>query len=430
MKLGGPSSGADGGQVVCPLDDPRRLFPGFQGMNPEPKTIGHAHDVAAEGLASGLRTEDFDDLVRNSSLIELLPAQGSGGAGFSRALAASLEAAGRRLRFRTRFFPLRSQDSVLYGAGPDDALLGRIIRLVQGERLMAEDMASVAQLLEELEEKARQCTGGVPGLAIRRPDTRLKYYKKVWTDLVSLCNTLNDFSGQHTQVTNMVVGICQRVQQFIPAKETAAPPSPAQPGAVAARSTTGSRGGAGARGGRRTPSGPGQPQSVNKRKRTVDIRRGADGRPVMPIVLTPSQYVISLGRVVHDRAGFHSPNYIWPAGYRSVRMFFSAKNPSNRVSWTCEILDVGSDSPEFRLTPEDDRGNTLVGTTATAVWSEVLKLVKQKRVDSEKSMGNISGPEYFGFSHPTIARLLEELPGAQKCPHYKFQFVGKTPDKV
>jgi len=422
----GSPGGPRGGQVVSRLDDATNLFPRFPGLNPEADRIGRSYDSAAEVQGSGLRAHAFDDLVRDIALVEARERESGSGCPYLWVEPQE----GRSLQFRTRFFPLHARDSVLFGAGPDDALLGRILGFLQSENLRAEDVSSVSQLLNELEEKAKQCTRSVPGLAIRRPGARLKFYQDVLADLTSLSGALADWSVQHAQVANAVSGIQIRVLSFVPAEGSAAASFPAQPSAVAGKAVLGAKGGAGSRGGRRLPSSQGQPQPVNKRKRTVDVRRGADGRPVMPIVLTPSQYVLSLGRVVHDRPNFHSNNYIWPAGYRSVRMFFSAKNPSNRVSWTCEILDVGEEAPEFRLTPEDDRGNTIVGHTATAVWSEVLKLVKEKRVDSERSMGNISGPEYFGFSHPTIARLLEELPDAQKCSRYKFQYVGKTPDKV
>lgn len=33
----------------------------------------------------------------------------------------------------------------------------------------------------------------------------------------------------------------------------------------------------------------------------------------------------------------------------------------------------------------------------------------------------VSGPEMFGFAHPTIAKLIQELPGAERCPRYCFQ---------
>ena len=33
----------------------------------------------------------------------------------------------------------------------------------------------------------------------------------------------------------------------------------------------------------------------------------------------------------------------------------------------------------------------------------------------------LSGPEMFGFSHPTIAKLIQELPNAEMCDRYIFQ---------
>lgn len=31
-----------------------------------------------------------------------------------------------------------------------------------------------------------------------------------------------------------------------------------------------------------------------------------------------------------------------------------------------------------------------------------------------------SGPEFFGFSHPTIQYLIQSLPGARKCTKYQW----------
>lgn len=31
-----------------------------------------------------------------------------------------------------------------------------------------------------------------------------------------------------------------------------------------------------------------------------------------------------------------------------------------------------------------------------------------------------SGPEFFGFSHPTIQYLIQNLPGARKCSKYQW----------
>ena len=42
------------------------------------------------------------------------------------------------------------------------------------------------------------------------------------------------------------------------------------------------------------------------------------------------------------------------------------------------------------------------------------------------------GPEFFGFSHPTIQNLIQSCPGARKCSSYewqKFEVTKDSPDK-
>ena len=57
--------------------------------------------------------------------------------------------------------------------------------------------------------------------------------------------------------------------------------------------------------------------------------------------------------------------------------------------------------------------------TATGVWTTVVKRANQIR---HRDVSNsVSGPEYFGFVHPTIAKMIQDLPGAERCGRYKWQ---------
>jgi hypothetical protein len=79
--------------------------------------------------------------------------------------------------------------------------------------------------------------------------------------------------------------------------------------------------------------------------------------------LGPSATVVSLGRLVPDRPGFHSKLYMLPVGFRSHRMYASYTVPHRRVSYTCEIHDAG-DAPLFKLTAEDAPTSPVTGATA------------------------------------------------------------------
>ncbi|KAL3700549.1 hypothetical protein R1sor_018571 [Riccia sorocarpa] len=166
---------------------------------------------------------------------------------------------------------------------------------------------------------------------------------------------------------------------------------------------------------------PAEHVHINKRRRCEEVPRDINGRPIFPIKLGPSLQVYDLGKVVWNRPAFHSEKYIWPAGYKSRRAYASMLN-SNRIFYWCEIVDDGQ-APEFRLTPEDDENNPVIGISATAVWTVVVKRVGLLRLEEggKKTFANVSGPEYFGFANPTIARLIQQLPNSEKCSKYKRQ---------
>ncbi|KAL2651214.1 hypothetical protein R1flu_019342 [Riccia fluitans] len=166
---------------------------------------------------------------------------------------------------------------------------------------------------------------------------------------------------------------------------------------------------------------PSEHVHINKRRRCEEVPRDITGRPIFPIKLGPSLQVYDLGKVVWNRPAFHSEKYIWPAGYKSRRAYASMLN-SNRIFYWCEIVDDGQ-APEFRLTPEDDENNPVIGISATAVWTVVVKRVGLLRLEEggKKTFANVSGPEYFGFANPTIARLIQQLPDSEKCSKYKRQ---------
>jgi hypothetical protein len=49
-------------------------------------------------------------------------------------------------------------------------------------------------------------------------------------------------------------------------------------------------------------------------------------------------------------------------------------------------------------------------------------VVKRANQIRHRDVSNsVSGPEYFGFAHPTIAKMIQDLPGAERCGKYKWQ---------
>lgn len=201
--------------------------------------------------------------------------------------------------------------------------------------------------------------------------------------------------------------------------------------------------------------------AVNKRHRCEEVPRDkVTNKPILPVVLSPSSRVLSLGRVVYDRPNYHNANYIWCVGYTMERQYASVTHNNSRVTYRGEILENG-DSPLFKLTASDNPGNPIYGDTATSVWQEVVRRVSDMKVGIKSGglsiaavredralaaeqpppgmktgkgyqFASISGPEYFGISSPTILRLIEELPDCDKCVNYEMKnfqinYVAKKP---
>jgi len=149
-------------------------------------------------------------------------------------------------------------------------------------------------------------------------------------------------------------------------------------------------------------------------KRFKEVPRNEDGTPQLPVTIGPIT-VIALGTVVYNRPAFHSDKYIWPAGFKSYRQYAS-------VGYTSEIIDDGTDAPKFSVTPDTDTTNPATGPSATAAWSAILKRINEtKPTDSKRQHNSVSGPEYFGFAHPSILKLIQELPNAERCTKYDMQ---------
>ena len=320
-----------------------------------------------------LRTAAFGAEVASTSYLPADPAAVTAG---------DRERARAAADFRTRFFPLRASDSALLApqlllANVDPGALKRLQGLYGACRV---DFLVDTLRTEEIPEGALdECEKHVQALeaftaelgkerALYQGASKLSQCKAFWNDLLEAAAQFADVPGfQHVHLLHMIQAACKRVQALQEPQHGLRLPTEAQAAAKAPahRRPAAPRAGGGAKRAARNPA------LINKRKRCEEVPRDANGKPKMPVHLGPSQYVLSLGQVVHDRPGFHAPNYIWPAGYKAVRVFFSAKDPTQRVAWTCEIVDTGGDAPEFRLFAADDPLHVLKGPTATAVWTQV-----------------------------------------------------------
>ncbi|KAJ2963634.1 hypothetical protein NQZ79_g1449 [Umbelopsis isabellina] len=162
-------------------------------------------------------------------------------------------------------------------------------------------------------------------------------------------------------------------------------------------------------------------------RRIQPVPRDEDGHPVMPLqigVLT----VQDLGHVVSDRPGFHTERYIWPVGYTITRSYPSMIDANNNTTVRATILDDGNNQPLFRIECEDCPNEPIIANSATGAWTAMVKRANEVR--GILRTNSASGPDYYGLGHATIASLVQELDGADKCQDYVWQQFEAMQDRA
>ncbi|KAI7901653.1 F/Y-rich N-terminus-domain-containing protein [Cokeromyces recurvatus] len=160
-----------------------------------------------------------------------------------------------------------------------------------------------------------------------------------------------------------------------------------------------------------------KPPNVNDVRPFVEIEKGPDGKYILPAEVD-SWTVLSLGKVIWDKAAFHNQRYIYPVGYRVKKWYRSMVDPHSDTQYTCEILD-GGDEPIFQLTADDNPNECWRGPTPTTVWT-----IAVRRAFAIRNMDyghNPVGPDFFGLRKNTIAKMIQDLPDADKCKNYIWQ---------
>ncbi|KAI8389407.1 F/Y-rich N-terminus-domain-containing protein [Blakeslea trispora] len=155
-----------------------------------------------------------------------------------------------------------------------------------------------------------------------------------------------------------------------------------------------------------------------KTRRVQPIERDADGKPKLPQqigVLT----VHNLGTIVTDRPNFHNERYIFPVGYTVSRTYPSMVDPNSNTIITSTIVDDGSDCPRFHVTAADMPDEPIIANSATGAWTVVVR--RSNEIRNRDHSNSASGPDYYGFKHPTIANLIQDLPGAKELKQYVWQ---------
>ncbi|XP_062456910.1 transforming growth factor beta regulator 1 [Rhea pennata] len=125
------------------------------------------------------------------------------------------------------------------------------------------------------------------------------------------------------------------------------------------------------------------------------------GRPALPLALGPLT-VHSLGEVPPGpRQGTaSSASAIFPVGFRSTRLFASARRPARRCLYTCRIADGGAAGPRFEIVAEDEPGRVLAGPSPDACHARLAEALGAARGRRG------AGADFFGLTHPAVRSLL------------------------
>ncbi|KAK9512092.1 hypothetical protein O3M35_000594 [Rhynocoris fuscipes] len=140
---------------------------------------------------------------------------------------------------------------------------------------------------------------------------------------------------------------------------------------------------------------------------------------------------LSVGQLLpHQLQAFHTPNYIYPIGYKILRMYWSMRTVNKRCKYICSIHD-NEGKPEFRIVVQekDEPDLELKDTTAKGVWLKVLEPITAiRKAENSIQMFSkyITGEDLFGLTEPAIVRVLESLPGVETLSDYKFKY-GRNP---
>jgi chromodomain-helicase-DNA-binding protein 7 len=141
----------------------------------------------------------------------------------------------------------------------------------------------------------------------------------------------------------------------------------------------------------------------------------------MPIKIGTALQIVSLGKIVFDRPGFHSERYLYPDGFVSKKLFPSLEDPTEKVWWRSLIIDRGGKGPVFRVEMKGKPEIAFEGLAPSNPWLMVIKAVEDKKremgLPANRSL-TISGPESFGLSAPIVIHLMQAMENAGKCSRF------------
>ncbi|XP_069139452.1 transforming growth factor beta regulator 1-like [Argopecten irradians] len=162
---------------------------------------------------------------------------------------------------------------------------------------------------------------------------------------------------------------------------------------------------------------PKKSKSQITKKVIPPLQLDSTGRPVFPLALGELT-IHSIGEIVTDRPGFHTPKCIYPEGYCSTRVFASTSGDDQKCLYTCKISDGGK-GPIFEIAPEDNTDRVLRSDSPSDCHNLLITAVNKSRGNNMLDLVG-KGAEFFGLSHPVVQNLIQSCPGSKRCTGYKW----------
>ncbi|XP_059056838.1 histone-lysine N-methyltransferase 2C-like [Achroia grisella] len=171
-------------------------------------------------------------------------------------------------------------------------------------------------------------------------------------------------------------------------------------------------------------------------QRRVYVSRDEQRQVASVMLHSDTNHLIRVGGLIflspghllpHQLAAFHTPNYIYPIGYKIVRFYWSRARANSRCRYVCWISEEAG-RPRFHVRAQDEPGDEASAATPRAAWAAVLDAVAALR-DGRGEEGvlklwpnYVTGEDLFGLTEPAVVRVLESLPGIETLTDYRFKF--------
>lgn len=72
------------------------------------------------------------------------------------------------------------------------------------------------------------------------------------------------------------------------------------------------------------------------------------------------------------------------------------------------------------MTPLDDAENPIIRDSSTGCWIDICKRINEMQGNKRNNV-TVSGPERYGLADINVIKLMQQLPGADKCGKYAFR---------